>query len=97
MKLDYYMQSGWLSDRAAAYMALGRSVITEPTNAETYLPPESRFLSLRPWRRLSGLYSASEKTETAYRGSARDCAVECFESTETRHHGRSRSAGRHKL
>lgn len=44
VKLEAQMHSGWLSDRAAAYLALGRPVITEPTGAEQFLPPESGML-----------------------------------------------------
>jgi hypothetical protein len=44
VKLEAQMQSGWLSDRAAAYLSLGRPVITEPTGAERFLPQESGML-----------------------------------------------------
>jgi len=47
VKLEATMQSGWLSDRAAAYVALGRPVITESTNAEKYLPSESGFIFVK--------------------------------------------------
>ncbi len=47
VKLEAQMHSGWLSDRAAAYLALGRPVITEPTGAENFLPPESGILFVR--------------------------------------------------
>jgi len=38
---DVLLRSGWLSDRAAAYLASGRPVITEDTGAAPYLPPSS--------------------------------------------------------
>lgn len=44
VKLEATMKSGWLSDRAAAYLSMGRPVITESTGAETYLPKDSGFL-----------------------------------------------------
>lgn len=47
VKLEAQMHSGWLSDRAAAYLALGRPVITEPTGAEQFLPQESGMLFVR--------------------------------------------------
>lgn len=47
VKLEAQMHSGWLSDRAAAYLALGRPVITEPTGAEQFLPKDSGMLFVR--------------------------------------------------
>lgn len=47
VKLEAQMQSGWLSDRAAAYLSLARPVITEPTGAEQFLPNESGMLFVR--------------------------------------------------
>jgi hypothetical protein len=78
--VDVAWQTGWLSDRAAAFLALGRPVITEDTGATRYLPRDSgfRFVGnideaetsvkevLRDWRRLSK--------------QARACAVEVFDS-----------------
>lgn len=83
VKLEAQMQSGWLSDRAAAYLALGRPVITEPTGAEQFLPRESGMffvrtleealeaaqLVLSDWPRLSQL--------------ARSTAVEYFDTAKT--------------
>jgi len=80
--VDVAWRTGWLSDRAAAFLALGRPVITEDTGAGEYLPRESgfRFVSgvdeaeaaanevLADWERLSK--------------QARACAVEIFDSTK---------------
>ncbi len=41
--VDVAWRTGWLSDRAAAFLALGRPVITEDTGARKYLPAESGF------------------------------------------------------
>ncbi|HVF71048.1 MAG TPA: hypothetical protein VM940_05520 [Chthoniobacterales bacterium] len=41
--VDVAWRTGWLSDRAAAFLALGRPVVTEDTGAGRYLPPESGF------------------------------------------------------
>lgn len=41
--VDVRWQTGWLSDRAAAFLALGRPVVTEETGAGKYLPRESGF------------------------------------------------------
>jgi hypothetical protein len=80
--VDVAWQTGWLSDRAAAFLALGRPVITEDTGAATYLPRDSgfRFIRnsdeakvaikdvLRDWPRLSK--------------QARACALEVFDSAK---------------
>jgi hypothetical protein len=80
--VDVAWRTGWLSDRAAAFLALGRPVITEDTGAGEYLPRASgfRFVNgvdeaeaaanevLADWARLSK--------------QARACAVEIFDSTK---------------
>jgi hypothetical protein len=80
--VDVAWQTGWLSDRAAAFLALGRPVITEDTGAAKYLPRDSgfRFIRnsdeakvavkevLRDWPRLSK--------------QARACALEVFDSAK---------------
>ena len=45
--VDVAWQTGWLSDRAAAFLALGRPVITEDTGAARYLPRDSGFRFIR--------------------------------------------------
>lgn len=80
VKLESFTRSGWLSDRSAAYLAMGRPVVTESTGAEKYLPKESGFffvkdleeaaeacrLVVKDWKRLSKV--------------SRACAVECFDA-----------------
>src|SRR4029453_14906190 len=80
--VDVTWRTGWISDRAAAFLALGGPVITEATGAEKYLPVENGFrfvrgvgeaesavkLVLRDWARLSK--------------QARNCAVEVFDSAK---------------
>lgn len=80
--VDVAWRTGWLSDRAAAFLALGRPVITEDTGARAYLPDENGFRFVRgiddaetaanevlaDWARLSQ--------------EARACAVEIFDSTK---------------
>ena len=78
--VDVAWRTGWLSDRAAAFLALGRPVITEDTGAERYLPAENGFRFIR---------SAAD-AETAVREVLHDwsrlskqagqCAVEVFDS-----------------
>jgi hypothetical protein len=45
--VDVAWRTGWISDRAAAFLALGRPVITEDTAAERYLPAKSGFRFIR--------------------------------------------------
>src|SRR2546429_9100268 len=80
--VDVAWRTGWLSDRAAAFLALGRPVIKEKSGAGKYLPPASgfRFVQsadeaettvkelLQDWRRLSA--------------QARNCALEVFASAQ---------------
>ena len=80
--VDMAWRTGWISDRAAGFLALGRPVITEATGAEKYLPSENGFrfvrgpdeaesavkFVLRDWARLSR--------------QARNCAVEVFDSAK---------------
>ena len=80
--VDVAWRTGWVSDRAAAFLAMGRPVVTEDTGAAKYLPPKSgfRFVEsvdnaevavnevLRDWPRLSR--------------EARNCAVEIFDSAK---------------
>jgi hypothetical protein len=41
--VDVSWKTGWLSDRAAAFLAMGRPVVTEDTAAAKYLPSSSGF------------------------------------------------------
>jgi hypothetical protein len=81
VKLESIMGSGWLSDRAAAFLALGRPVVTEPTGAERFLPAESGMLFVR------SLEEAVEASRRVLRDwpilsrAARATARECFDST----------------
>jgi hypothetical protein len=81
--VDVAWQTGWVSDRAVAFLALGRPAITEDTGAQRYLPGENGFFFIR---------SATE-AETAVREVLRDwsrlsklarrCAVEVFDSVKS--------------
>jgi hypothetical protein len=78
--VDVAWQTGWLSDRAAAFLALGRPVITEDSGATRYLPRENGFRFIRN----------ADEAETAVKEVLRDwprlsrqaraCAVEVFDS-----------------
>ena len=45
--VDVSWRTGWVSDRAAAFLALGRPVITEDTGAAKYLPTQSGMFFVR--------------------------------------------------
>ena len=82
VKLEAIMGSGWLSDRAAAFLALGRPVVTEPTGAEQFLPTESGMLFVRD---LEEAVEASKRVLSdwpALSKAARVTAVECFDSVK---------------
>ncbi|HEY0370294.1 MAG TPA: hypothetical protein VGC85_11905, partial [Chthoniobacterales bacterium] len=80
--VDASWQTGWVSDRAAAFLALGRPVVTEETGASKYLPAKSGF----QWVEKGNIDSAVEALETVVRDwrrlsrEARACAVEFFDS-----------------
>jgi hypothetical protein len=80
--VDVRWRTGWLSDRAAAFLAAGRPVITEDTGAGKYLPSESGF------HFVSGLDGATAAVErviadwSALSRQARRCAADVFDSTK---------------
>lgn len=80
VKLEALMGSGWLSDRAAAFLALGRPVVTEPTGAERFLPKGSGMLFV------TNIEEAAEASRRVLKDwprlskAARGTAIECFDS-----------------
>jgi hypothetical protein len=75
-------RTGWLSDRAAAFLAMGRPVITEDTGAGNYLPPESGFRFVRD---LESSEAAAREVLADWprlSGQARACAVEVFDAAK---------------
>src|SRR5207248_6352338 len=80
--VDVAWRTGWLSDRAAAFLAIGRPVITEDTGAAKYLPRESGF------RFVGNLDEAETAVKEVQRDwprlskQARGCAVEVFDSAK---------------
>lgn len=79
--VDVRWKTGWLSDRAAAFLAMGRPVITEDSGASKYLPSESGFQFVH------GLSEAEEAIRAVladwprWSRISRECAVEVFDST----------------
>ena len=80
--VDVAWRTGWLSDRAAAFLALGRPVVTEDTRAGAYLPAESGF------RFVTDMGTAEAATKEVMRDwprlsrKARETAVELFDSAK---------------
>jgi len=78
--IDVSWRTGWMSDRAAAFLALGRPVVTEDTGAAKYLPSDSGFLFV------NGAAEAVEATEKVMADwprlskQARRSAVEVFDA-----------------
>jgi hypothetical protein len=80
--VDVAWRTGWVSDRAAAFLALGRPVITEDTGAQGYLPAENGFRFIQ-----SAAEAAAAVREVLHDWSqlskqARQCAVEVFDSVK---------------
>jgi hypothetical protein len=78
--VDVVWRTGWISDRAAAFLALGRPVITEDTGAGRYLPAKSGFSFVR---NVGDAESAVREVLCDWAQlsrQARGCAAEVFES-----------------
>lgn len=75
-------QSGWFSDRSAAYLASGRPVIIQDTGFSRFLPCGSGLLS---FRKPSEVFEAIKKVNENYRthcNAARALVEEYFHSTK---------------
>jgi hypothetical protein len=81
--VDCRWQTGWVSDRAAAFLALGRPVITEDAGAGRYLPAESGFLEIHTVEEARAAIERTMRDWPALSRQARACAQECFEATKT--------------
>jgi hypothetical protein len=80
--VDVAWRTGWLSDRAAAFLALGRPVITEDTGAGKYLPRESGFRFVRGIDEAEAAANEVLADWTRLSRQARDCAVGVFDSAK---------------
>jgi len=82
VKVDDLTRTGWISDRAAAFLALGRPVITESTAAEKFLPEQSGFLWVHDEATAAEAAREVLKDWTRLSKAARECAVEYFDSVK---------------
>jgi hypothetical protein len=80
--VDVAWRTGWLSDRAAAFLALGRPVLTEDTGADKYLPRESGFHFVRDLETAEAAVNDVIANWPKLSRQARACAVEVFDSTK---------------
>jgi hypothetical protein len=80
--VDVAWRTGWLSDRAAAFLALGRPVITEDTGAGRYLPPQSGFYFVHDLETAASAVKEVVADWPRHSREARACAVETFDSAK---------------
>jgi hypothetical protein len=78
--VDVAWRTGWVSDRAAAFLALGRPVITEDTGAKSYLPAESGFYFIRSVAEAEAAVQDVLRDWSQLSKQSRECAVEVFDS-----------------
>jgi hypothetical protein len=81
--VDVAWRTGWISDRAAAFLALGRPVITEDTGAELYLPAQNGFRFLRTAQEADAAVREVLGDWPQLSKHARQCAVDVFDSAKT--------------
>ncbi len=80
--VDVRWRTGWLSDRAAAFLALGRPVVTEDTGAGKYLPQESGLCFVRGGETVTNGIKDVLTNWPKWSRNARRCAVEIFDSAK---------------
>ena len=80
--VDVAWRTGWISDRAAAFLALGRPVITEDTGAERYLPAKDGFHFIRSAAEAEVAMREVLQDWSQLSRQARECAVEVFDSVK---------------
>ena len=78
--VDVAWQTGWISDRAAMFLAMGRPVITEDTGAAKYLPKESGFRFVNNLESASAAVNEVIAEWPALSRKSRSVAVEHFDS-----------------
>jgi hypothetical protein len=80
--VDVAWRTGWLSDRAAAFLAMGRPVITEDTGAVKFLPMESGFRFVHDLDTAAAASKDVAANWSRLSSQARACAVEIFDSAK---------------
>jgi hypothetical protein len=80
--VDVAWRTGWVSDRAAAFLAMGRPVITEDTGAAKYLRAQSGFRFVGSIREAETAVKEVLRDWPRVSKQARACAVEIFDSAK---------------
>lgn len=80
--VDVAWRTGWLSDRAATFLAMGRPVITEDTGAGKYLPAGSGFRFVHDLETAKAAANEVLANWPRLSRDARECAVELFDSAK---------------
>jgi hypothetical protein len=81
--VDCLWKTGWVSDRAAAFLAMGRPVITEDAGVGKYLPAESGFIEIGTLDEARAAIERTMRDWPTLSAHARACAQECFEASKT--------------
>ena len=80
--VDVAWRTGWLSDRAAAFLAMGRPVVTENTGADNYLPRDSGFRFVRDLESAEAAANDVVANWPKLSRQARASAIEVFDSAK---------------
>jgi hypothetical protein len=80
--VDVSWRTGWLSDRAAAFLATGRPVITEDSGAGEYLPRESGFHFVTDLEQAAAAVKDVMANWPRLSREARTSAIEIFDSAK---------------
>ncbi|PYL46995.1 MAG: hypothetical protein DMF40_10275 [Verrucomicrobia bacterium] len=78
--VDVAWQTGWISDRAAMFLAMGRPVVTENTGAAKYLPKESGFRFVNDLESAIAAVNQVIADWSALSTQSRAVAIELFDS-----------------
>jgi hypothetical protein len=80
--VDVAWQTGWVSDRAAAFLAMGRPVVTEDTGVGKYLPSASGFRFIHGAPEAANAIKEVVRDWPRFSKEARNCALEIFDSAK---------------
>ena len=81
--VDVAWRTGWISDRGAAFLALGRPVITEKTGAERYLPGDNGFHFILSVAEAEAAVREVLRDWSLLSKHARQCSIEVFDSVKS--------------
>jgi hypothetical protein len=81
--VDVAWRTGWISDRAAAFLASGRPVITEDTGAQNYLPSKNGFCFVRSAADAEAAVREVLHDWSRLSKQARKCSIEVFDSVKS--------------